>query len=112
MKITARAICTHAGCNEVAIYSYDSRKECASHAKRRSEWKCTRHQDVDQVLSVDNLCRKTVLTATKSDRASGLYWHNGKRLGSGFVFGDGYKAFAKDFPEGTKLTITAQIDAP
>ncbi len=30
----------------------------------------------------------------------------------GFVHGDGYKAYASDFPEGTKLIVRAEIILP
>ena len=41
----------------------------------------------------------------------GLFWLGGG-LSSGFTFGPGFKAFANDFPEGTKIVITATLEVP
>jgi hypothetical protein len=41
----------------------------------------------------------------------GLYWTPaGGTTGSGFTHGDGYNAFASDFPEGTRLVVEARIE--
>lgn len=38
----------------------------------------------------------------------GLFWD--KR--QGFTYGPGFKAYASDFPPGTKLIVTARIELP
>ena len=41
----------------------------------------------------------------------GLFWRaEGAGAGSGFTFGPGFNAHATDFPEGTRLVVTAQIE--
>jgi hypothetical protein len=54
------------------------------------------------------------LVASKVDGCGSLlFWvAPEKHLKSGFTFGNGYKAYANDFPEGTKLTVTASIELP
>lgn len=52
-----------------------------------------------------------VLVAGKSKKypnLAGLFWDDG----SGFTHGTGYKAYADDFPPGTRLIITARIELP
>lgn len=41
----------------------------------------------------------------------GLFWM-GEGYSSGRISGPGFKAWADDFPEGTRLTITARIEVP
>jgi hypothetical protein len=46
-------------------------------------------------------------------RLPGLYWiREGAAAGDGHVFGPGFNARASDFPEGTRLIVTAQIEMP
>lgn len=58
--------------------------------------------------------REHVLTATRLPHLpEHLFWiASDEKSGSGLTFGPGFKAFAKDFPEGTRLVITARIEAP
>lgn len=77
----------------------------------KREWRCTRHRVPEEVLSPTNLERQKVLVCQQSENHPDLikrFW-NGT---NGFVFGDGYKAYADDFPEGTKLIVTAKIELP
>lgn len=113
MKTTARAVCHHPGCNESTVYSYDSKKEAREGYKWRERWMCVRHSKPDDVLSESNMERTTTLEAKpvmtcRGDKVLGLFW-NGS---NGFAHGPGFKAFAKDFPEGTKLIVTARIELP
>ncbi len=113
MRTTARAICTHPGCTETAFWTFDTAKQAAAHYKTRENWKCGRHSNPERNLSLDRLEIVTVLTNEKvmyrdTDTVLGLFW-NGF---SGLTHGDGYRAEAKDFPEGTKLIVTARIELP
>jgi hypothetical protein len=112
MKYYDSPKCAHKECNEYAHFVFNTRKEQRVESLRRAErggWKCTRHSNPDKVLGLENLRRETVLVAQRSAKnPEKLYWNET----FGFVSGDGYKAFASDFPEGTKLTITAQIELP
>lgn len=117
MKTTARATCTHPGCHETAFWQFDTRKDAAEHYETRRKWKCTRHSHPEEVLSETNLKRTVVLTAMPSsshllDPKKHRFWHDGARLGSAFSFSPAHKAYATDFPEGTKLIITARIELP
>lgn len=82
----------------------------------REGYRCTRHRNPDEVLSGEVPTRTRTLIASRSTRYNlpkNLFWfEEGTETGSGFVYGPGFKAYADDFPEGTRLTITAQIDPP
>lgn len=110
MKTRVNVKCTEPGCFEYARFEYDTRRDAAEHFKTRREWKCTRHSNPHEVLSPDN--RETVTglvnKALPIGKATKLFW-NGH---NGFSSGPGFKAFAADFPEGTKLIITARIELP
>ncbi|MGW5387168.1 hypothetical protein [Nocardia sp. NPDC003963] len=108
--------CAYEGCRERSFFVVTSRRE---EQRTRSDyadrgWRCTRHRRPEEVLSVDNLERVTVLTAGPSERYSdldGRYW-NGEGGGSGFEYGPGFKAYAGDFLPGTRLVVTARIELP
>jgi hypothetical protein len=117
--------CAEAGCRETTFYSYTSQREYAEITKRQAErpYKCTRHSDPDQVLRPDNTERTHVLVASRVPFKSrygdgpewlrGLFWlEEGRDSGSGFTFGPGFKAHASDFPEGTRLVVTAHVEMP
>lgn len=109
-KYYLRKRCAHPGCCESANYEYDTQHEYLKSSMHKREWRCTRHSDPDALLSAENTERAEVLTATES--GNHLYWHDGERLGSGLALGPGFKAFAKDFPKGTRLIVTARIELP
>ena len=105
--------CNHEGCGEWAHYHYDTKKEYTEGYQRHNKtYKCTRHSNPNEVLSqTDNLKIEKILTNGKSKKypeLKSLFWDTG----SAFAFGNGWKAFANDFPEGTKIKITAEIILP
>jgi hypothetical protein len=104
-------------------------------------YRCYRHSRPDEVLSADNPQTEVILVASKiqsygyernlaqyearkarGDRylgsppqefIDGLFWlRNGTGSGSGLTHGDGYRAIARDFPEGTRLVVSARIEYP
>lgn len=109
--------CPTKGCTErPTFYEYTSQREYAEALKDypgRTQ-ACTRHRRPDEVLSVENFVRHHVLVASKVPNVSGLYWmvEGAERGGSGFEYGPGFKAYARDFPEGTRLLVTAEIELP
>lgn len=106
--------CAHEGCPERAHFEYTSRREQQDHGKslQQRPWRCVRHSRPDAVLSPESPVRETVLVS--HEETYGLFWRaeGREKGGSGFVYGDGFKAFAKDFPAGTRLTITARVEVP
>lgn len=106
MKTSASVKCTEPGCGEWAHFAYDTREDAAEDYAKRREWKCTRHRRPDEVLSVER--KETKVEMVNTTRKTGLYWSGSH----GFTFGPGFKAWSKDFPEGTKLIVTARIELP
>lgn len=119
------------GCTETSFFESSTQRERreseAYYAKR--PWRCTRHVKPDELLTPTNVAeRTTVLTASKVETTirsiydtapgprylDGLFWREEGQEGasSGFVYGPGFKAYAKDFPEGTRLVVTARIELP
>jgi hypothetical protein len=118
-EYTGRFPCGEPGCREVAFFVYDLKRDYTDAQRRYSEtpWRCIRHSRPDEVLSVGNRVRETVLTASKLIRGgrplSGLFWlAAGSTSGSGFTSGPGFKAFASDFPEGTQIRIRVEVVLP
>lgn len=110
---TRRVACAYAGCKEVAHYRYDTHNHLRDAEKRAAgkDWYCTRHDTPEEVLSPSNPERTVTLTAARSQRhpnLKGLFWDTG----SGFIFGPGFKAYADDFPEGTRIVITYSVLLP
>lgn len=84
----------------------------------RDRWRCTRHMPGAVVLSnnVNGVGHFAVTFMKRSDKRW-AWWEAPNvphlRLESGgFIFGPGFRAFAQDFPDGTSLTITADIRQP
>lgn len=119
--ITERVPCAETGCREVSWREHDSQRERARDWKLRQAhpWRCARHSRPDEVLGVDNPERTHVLVARKAASSfggflDGLYWtpEDDERGGSRSLHGPGFKAFTADFPEGTRLIVTARIELP
>ncbi|PXW76007.1 hypothetical protein C7451_106171 [Blastomonas natatoria] len=101
--------CGHEGCTERATYRYPTRRDLVSSYESKNysngRWRCVRHTRPNEVLGIDNLatCHETVL----EERSYGKFWGN-----SGFIHGPGFKAFADDFPPGTKIIVRAEVVLP
>jgi hypothetical protein len=103
--------CADASCGEYGYFTDGS--------DAPATWRCTRHTSPDEVMVLVGQTRISTLVATRlfSDGRSpvslGLFWiPEGATTGSGFTHGPGFKAYANDFPEGTRIVVTAQVLAP
>lgn len=116
MKTREHTHCHHPDCNETNFYVYESRKEAREDYPRRSKWMCSRHTNPESVLTPENtsisvkiekINKKVMYDVSK---VLGLFW-DGK---DGFASGTGFKAWARDFPEGAILTVecTATVTVP
>jgi hypothetical protein len=97
---------------------------------RADPWKCTRHAKPDAWLRPGNEAAGVILVASRvprrvRDRSApegwrddgylpGLYWwpEGAERASSGRVSGPGFTADAGEFPEATRLEVTARILPP
>lgn len=116
--------CAHEGCPERAHYYFTTRREYDEESRRVRErgWRCVRHSQPNEVLSAEEPVREVVLEIFDTDfgypnQGRSRFWTElenvaEKKLGKGFLYGPGFKAFAKDFPVGTRLTVTARVDPP
>lgn len=118
-----RRSCVQPGCGETSFVEYTSRWELEGVS---SAWKCARHREPDRVLSAENRETTAVLTLHPSYVQSTSSWSNGSpqlvgyfwgpesadRGSSGVESGPGFMAYAKDFPPGTRLVVTARIEIP
>lgn len=106
-KYSVRATCGHEGCKEIAFYEADTRADQDKlYAKYGGgKWRCLRHTGMDEVLSPDNLSRSKEMVSHQDT--------HGRYFGySGFIAGPGFKLWAKDFPAGTRLRVTAEVILP
>lgn len=101
--------CGHDGCSESANYRYQTKRDLMESFELKNysngRWRCVRHSRPDEVLSAEN--PETTCELTVEQKPGGRYFGN-----FGFVHGPGFKAFAKDFPEGTKIVVTATLIPP
>lgn len=109
----SRFECGHPGCGEFATYESSRRADQADLYRRygNKQWRCIRHSQPDQVLSLQNpRLTHTVVSREHhyEGKSIGLFWGGG----SAFTAGPGFKAFAKDFPAGTVLRVTAEVIPP
>lgn len=112
MKYHLRFNCKYPGCEEWGSYGYSTKKEYNEAVKRQTgiNWKCIRHSD-DRLLTLEKRSSTVTIIAGKSKKypkLSKLFWNDQ----SGFAYGNSWKAFADDFPEGTKIIETVKIILP
>lgn len=113
------------GCREFALISYGSQRELRETLDQSfyKNYKCTRHRNPERVLGPENTAVQAVLIATDhwlppmregaEPRYVGRFWYpEGKTTGSGFNHSEAHKAYADDFPAGTRLVITAYVETP
>lgn len=109
-----RKVCAEDGCREQRITNYEYKRDAMDAARREKDqppWKCLRHSRPSDVLSEVNRTTVGVRTVTASERGS-KFWNNGERNTTGWEYGPGFMAWAEDFPVGTKLIISADIELP
>ncbi len=108
MKHTSHVQCHYPGCRETSFYEYHSRKEQSEASRNREKWLCVRHTNPDSVLSQTNTVRKFEVVSQSNEKLNGMkFWGS-----QGLITGPGFKAYANDFPAGTKLVVTVEIQLP
>lgn len=107
--------CAEEGCREVSHVHYEYKRDWTDAVRREAgkPWKCSRHDDPDRVLSLTNL-EVTYVSEPSVEKFSGytgnsigMYWGS-----SGYQWGPGFRAWAKDFPAGTQLVVTTRVVLP
>ena len=114
-----RKKCTEEGCNEERINSYSTQREYREAIKKNKAYTCTRHIKPNEVLSDINMKTEVELKCVTKNYVTEKcnFWQRAEHFGtdnldSGFQHGNGYKAWANDFPEGTILRVTSEIILP
>lgn len=111
-------VCTVEGCRERVHYSYANLSEQreATRLRRGEKFLCSRHRKPEEVLAPDNLTREIVHESKWGEGTyiqDKLFWAiDGGKPSNGFLFGPGFKAYAADFPLGTKVIVTARVVLP
>lgn len=112
---TLTRTCTHSGCTERSFVEYTARRDLENVSPT---WKCHRHDKPNEVLSTSNPETTAALTLHPSyidsyrpedpPKLIGYFWGpEGAEEGN-----HGIVAIAKDFPPGTRLTVTARVELP
>lgn len=108
-KMDLRFCCSEEGCAEFTVFRYETRRELsesyAARAYAHTGWRCSRHAKPLEVLGKDNMATEFEVASNRTKL--GTFWN-----GCGFMHGPGFKAWAEDFPPGTKLIVTARIELP
>jgi hypothetical protein len=96
-----RKECASPGCKKFGQYT----ELTADGYKRLAQetWYCVRHTHPEEVLSPSNIRREKILENVQLPH--GRYWQGS----SGFMYGPGFKAYADDFPVGTKIRVIAEV---
>jgi len=101
--------CNEPGCKERTFYTCTTQKNRIK--LDREPWTCLRHDYPNEVLSASNkkITVETEYVSGKSKKypnLNDLFWGNG----SGFVHGDNWRAWAEDFPIGTKIKMNMNVE--
>ena len=102
-KYTKSTKCSYDGCKDFGVQSFRTKSEMRAY--KRPFW-CARHRNPETILTATKKRIESVLISKETK--VGIYWDGVFGLKSGH----GWKAFAEDFPEGTKLKITVEIETP
>lgn len=102
-------VCGHDGCRETVTYRYQTKRDRTDSFEVRNfsngRWRCIRHANPSEILSSMNCETRHELVV--NELPYGKFFGN-----AGFISGPGFKAFAKDFPVGSKVVVTAQLILP
>jgi len=112
--------CSTTGCRETSQIEYTARRDIEG---VNPTWTCRKHDKPNEYLSTTNLEQTAVLELhpkyrTNMDRQEvllGNYWGpegEPDKAHHGIVSGPGFWADAKNFPAGTRLTVTARAELP
>lgn len=115
--------CTEPECRESTTFGYTLKADYREgYQRHHGKWKCVRHSSPGTVLAPGNEVLTAVLTAVRpvftdcngnETPLSKMSWRaDGAGSSSGYVRGPGFQAFAGDWPEGTRLEVTARILPP
>lgn len=107
--------CVHEGCAERAHYHFDTRREeheTITSLRSRGGWRCVRHTRPDEVLSAEAPAREAVLVSRQESYGRFFAPEGQDKGGNGFLHGPGFKAYAEDFPPGTRIVVTARVELP
>lgn len=107
--------CVHDGCPERANYYFETqseRRQQVASLEARGGWRCVRHTRPEEVLSINQTVRETVLESYELSHGRYFRPEHTEAGGSGFQHGPGFKAYANDFPPGTRLIVTARVELP
>lgn len=128
--------CAEPGCRDTQFFAVSTRADETALYKQQKAYpyRCTRHADKDANLRPGNERTRHVVIASRirshlpdvypynlkppeeREWLKGLFWVREGAAStagsSGFEFGPGFTAHASDFPEGTRLVVTAQIELP
>lgn len=101
--------CHHEGCKETSFYSYSTQRDYREAVKGGQDrnWMCTRHSD-DRLLTTEKLEASKEMTVTFDEKLQKKFF-DGR---NGFNHGASWKAFAEDFPIGTKIIESIKVILP
>lgn len=109
-----RVKCIKEGCCEIGRFACDTKEDYKdAYQRKNGKWLCSRHSDESKVLMPDHLentVKKEFVCVAREDIGGKHFW-NGS---NGYASGDAFKAWAENFPVGTKLIVesTARIELP
>jgi hypothetical protein len=107
--------CAEPGCREAQWLVHDLRRDqqAACDWQREHPFRCSRHRKPEQNLRPGNGRTTYVLVASRLHDLPSLFWvPEDGTTGSGYSYGPGFTAHADDFPEGTRLVVTTEIQSP
>ena len=102
--------CAEDGCNQTTMYAYGTNKEYSDAYRRIGSvpWHCLRHDPNGK--NIKEFGEKVITEHFFAERSEYTqlrepFWNKTK----GFIYGDGWNAYAKDFPMGTTITVETKI---
>lgn len=101
--------CAEPDCSKMAHYEARTRADQVSHYEQLAKWpwRCDRHTRPAEIMSPAD-ARRVIETASKIAFEGGPpFWGSTDPVG-----GIGWRAYARDFPAGSRLRVTVEILPP
>jgi hypothetical protein len=116
-EVTSRRKCRDESCPAVQTWFYASQREADESARYyvQHPYACPKHSTPDENVTGDRPATHIVYVAHGPHgirREAGWYPEGDDVHWTKYLSGPGFKAFADDFPAGTRLTVTVTAELP
>lgn len=105
---TLKVICNHSGCGRNLFYSFTNKRDYNDAKERYSKYLCTKHSRPEDIIETKDYLKKEIKYEVVDGSFTSTNLKNIPQQKQ--LIGRGFRIFSEDFPEGTKIKITIEVD--